>query len=145
MARRAHAHGFITAFDDGYDTVIGERGLRLSGGQKQRIAIARAMLKDAPILVLDEATSALDTKAEQQVQAGLEALMHNRSTLIIAHRLSTIASVDTIVTLDKGHVDEIGAPAELAASGGIYAQLLALTSAATEESRQRLKEFGLIN
>lgn len=71
--------------------------------------------------------------------------MHNRSTLIIAHRLSTIASVDTIVTLDKGHVDEIGAPAELAASGGIYAQLLALTSAATEESRQRLKEFGLIN
>ena len=144
-AKAAFAHDFIEEFPDGYDTVIGERGLRLSGGQKQRVAIARAMLKDAPILVLDEATSALDTKAEQQVQAGLEALMHNRSTLIIAHRLSTIASVDTIVTLDKGHVDEIGAPAELAASGGIYAQLLALTSAATEESRQRLKEFGLIN
>ena len=151
-AKAAFAHDFIEEFPDGYDTVIGERGLRLSGGQKQRVAIARAMLKDAPILVLDEATSALDeatsaldTKAEQQVQAGLEALMHNRSTLIIAHRLSTIASVDTIVTLDKGHVDEIGAPAELAASGGIYAQLLALTSAATEDSRQRLKEFGLIN
>ncbi|EPD69770.1 hypothetical protein HMPREF1219_01102 [Corynebacterium pyruviciproducens ATCC BAA-1742] len=144
-AKAAFAHDFIEEFPDGYDTVIGERGLRLSGGQKQRVAIARAMLKDAPILVLDEATSALDTKAEQQVQAGLEALMHNRSTLIIAHRLSTIASVDMIVTLDKGHVDEIGAPAELAASGGIYAQLLALTSAATEESRQRLKEFGLIN
>lgn len=144
-AKAAFAHDFISAFPDGYDTVIGERGLRLSGGQKQRVAIARAMLKDAPILVLDEATSALDTKAEQQVQAGLEALMHNRSTLIIAHRLSTIATVDTIVTLDKGHVDEVGAPADLAASGGIYSQLLALTSTATEESRKRLKEFGLIH
>lgn len=144
-AKAAFAHGFISAFPDGYDTVIGERGLRLSGGQKQRVAIARAMLKDAPILVLDEATSALDTKAEQQVQAGLEALMRNRSTLIIAHRLSTIATVDTIVTLDKGHVDEVGAPADLAASGGIYSQLLALTSTATEESRKRLKEFGLIH
>ena len=144
-AKAAYAHDFIEAFPDGYDTVIGERGLRLSGGQKQRVAIARAMLKDAPILVLDEATSALDTKAEQQVQAGLEALMRNRSTLIIAHRLSTIATVDTIVTMDKGRVDEIGAPAELAASGGIYSQLLALTSTATEESRKRLKEFGLIN
>jgi len=144
-AKAAFAHDFISAFPDGYDTVIGERGLRLSGGQKQRVAIARAMLKDAPILVLDEATSALDTKAEQQVQAGLEALMRNRSTLIIAHRLSTIATVDTIVTLDKGHVDEVGAPADLAASGGIYSQLLALTSTATEESRKRLKEFGLIH
>lgn len=144
-AKAAFAHDFISAFPDGYDTVIGERGLRLSGGQKQRVAIARAMLKDAPILVLDEATSALDTKAEQQVQAGLEALMRNRSTLIIAHRLSTIATVDKIVTLDKGHVDEVGAPADLAASGGIYSQLLALTSTATEESRKRLKEFGLIH
>ena len=144
-AKAAFAHDFISAFPNGYDTVIGERGLRLSGGQKQRVAIARAMLKDAPILVLDEATSALDTKAEQQVQAGLEALMRNRSTLIIAHRLSTIATVDTIVTLDKGHVDEVGAPADLAASGGIYSQLLALTSTATEESRKRLKEFGLIH
>ena len=144
-AKAAFAHDFISAFPNGYDTVIGERGLRLSGGQKQRVAIARAMLKDAPILVLDEATSALDTKAEQQVQAGLEALMRNRSTLIIAHRLSTIATVDKIVTLDRGHVDEVGAPADLAASGGIYSQLLALTSTATEESRKRLKEFGLIH
>ncbi|WP_319617434.1 ATP-binding cassette domain-containing protein, partial [Micromonospora tulbaghiae] len=91
---------FIEAFPDGYDTVIGERGLKLSGGQKQRVSVARAMLKDAPILVLDEATSALDTKAERAVQAGLDELMKDRTTLIIAHRLSTIADVDTIITLE---------------------------------------------
>src|SRR5699024_5091573 len=107
VARRANAHDFIMRFPDGYDTVIGERGLRLSGGQKQRVAAARAMLKDAPILPLDEATSALDTKAERAVQAGLDELMKNRTTLIIAHRLSTIAGVDTIVTLREGVVDEI--------------------------------------
>ncbi|MBD4380804.1 ATP-binding cassette domain-containing protein, partial [Xanthomonas citri pv. citri] len=91
------AHRFVEAFDDGYEQVIGERGLRLSGGQKQRIAVARAVLKDAPILVLDEATSALDTKSERLVQAALEDLMVGRSSLIVAHRLSTIASVDRIV------------------------------------------------
>ena len=126
VAKRANAHDFIMRFTDGYDTVIGERGLRLSGGQKQRVAVARAMLKDAPILVLDEATSALDTKAERAVQAGLDALMVGRTTLMIAHRLSTIADVDTIITLREGHVDEIGSPEELAVSGGIYSELLRL-------------------
>lgn len=141
-ARRANAHDFIMGFTDGYDTVIGERGLRLSGGQKQRIAVARAMLKDAPVLVLDEATSALDTKSERVVQAGLEELMIGRTTLVIAHRLSTIAGVDTIVTLDKGRVDEVGPPAELARSGGIYSELLRLTSSSSREDRERLKRFG---
>ena len=142
VAKRAHAHDFIMGFNKGYDTLIGERGLRLSGGQKQRIAVARAILKDAPVLVLDEATSALDTKAERVVQAGLEELMQGRTTLVIAHRLSTIANVDTIVTLDKGRVDEVGSPAELATSGGIYSELLRLTSSASEADRERLRRFG---
>lgn len=142
-AEAAYAHRFVEAFDDGYDQVIGERGLRLSGGQRQRIAVARAVLKDAPILVLDEATSALDTKSERLVQAALEDLMVGRSSLIVAHRLSTIASVDRIVTLRGGQVQEIGTPAELAASGGIYAQLLELQRAGTQEARKMLKEYGL--
>lgn len=142
VAKDAFAHDFIMGFTDGYDTVIGERGLRLSGGQKQRIAVARAMLKDAPILVLDEATSALDTKAERVVQAGLEKLMEGRTTLVIAHRLSTIADVDTIITLDNGRIDEIGSPAELAQSGGIYSELLRLTSSNDKADKARLKAFG---
>lgn len=144
VAKRANAHSFISAFPDGYDTVIGERGLRLSGGQRQRVAVARAMLKDAPVLVLDEATSALDTRSERAVQAGLEELMVDRTTLIIAHRLSTIADVDVIVTLDQGRVDEVGSPAQLAVSGGIYSQLLALTASNDAADRKRLKEFGLV-
>ncbi|MGP5125518.1 ABC transporter ATP-binding protein [Brachybacterium tyrofermentans] len=127
-ARRANADAFILRFPEGYEQVIGERGLKLSGGQRQRIAVARAILKDAPVLVLDEATSALDTKAEIQVQKGLDQLMAGRTSLIIAHRLSTIAEVDRIITLRDGHIDEIGSPAQLATSGGIYAQLLALQS-----------------
>ena len=142
VAKRANAHDFITRFKDGYDTVIGERGLRLSGGQKQRVAVARAMLKDAPILVLDEATSALDTKAERAVQASLDELMKDRTTIMIAHRLSTIADVDTIITLDNGRIDEIGSPAELAASGGIYSELLTLTASSSAADRARLKSFG---
>lgn len=142
-AQAAYAHRFVAAFDDGYEQVIGERGLRLSGGQKQRIAVARAVLKDAPILVLDEATSALDTKSERLVQAALEELMVGRSSLIVAHRLSTIASVDRIVTLRGGQVQEIGTPAELAETGGIYAQLLRLQKAGTKEARKMLKEYGL--
>lgn len=144
VARRANAHDFIMAFPDGYDTVIGERGLRLSGGQKQRVSVARAMLKDAPILVLDEATSALDNKAERAVQAGLDELMKDRTTLIIAHRLSTIADVDTIVTLIDGHVGEVGSPAELAVSGGVYAELLRLTASSSAADRKRLREFGFV-
>ena len=142
VAKRANAHDFIMRFKDGYDTVIGERGLRLSGGQRQRVAVARAMLKDAPILILDEATSALDTKAERAVQAGLDELMKDRTTIMIAHRLSTIADVDTIITLDHGRIDEIGSPAELAVSGGIYSELLTLTASSSAADRARLKSFG---
>nr|WP_276548136.1 ABC transporter ATP-binding protein [Brachybacterium muris] len=141
-ARRANADAFIERFAGGYEQIIGERGLRLSGGQRQRIAVARAILKDAPILVLDEATSALDTKAERQVQAGLDELMRGRSSLIIAHRLSTIAGVDRIITLDDGRIDEIGSPAELAASGGIYAQLLQLQSAGNTKQLARFDITG---
>ena len=142
VAKRANAHDFITKFTDGYDTVIGERGLRLSGGQRQRVAVARAMLKDAPLLILDEATSALDTKAERAVQAGLDQLMVGRTTIMIAHRLSTIAGVDTIITLRDGRVDEIGSPSELAVSGGIYSELLRLTASSSAADRKRLKAFG---
>lgn len=129
-ARAANADEFIRQLDDGYETQIGERGLRLSGGQKQRIAIARAILKDAPILILDEATSSLDNKSEQLVQQALGRLMKGRTTLIIAHRLSTIAAVDQIITLKHGQVDEIGTPRQLAKTDGIYATLLRLQQAA---------------
>lgn len=143
-ARKANAHDFITGFADGYQSLIGERGLKLSGGQKQRIAVARAILKDAPILILDEATSALDTKAERAVQKGLEELMEGRTSLIIAHRLSTIATVDRIVTLRQGRIDEIGTPAELAASGGIYAELLGLQQEGGKKSKKRLQNYDIV-
>ncbi|MCE1177534.1 MAG: ABC transporter ATP-binding protein/permease [Micrococcales bacterium] len=142
-ATKANAHAFISKFEQGYDQLIGERGLKLSGGQRQRIAVARAMLKDAPVLVLDEATSALDTKAERLVQRGLDELMADRTTLIIAHRLSTISSVDTIVTLRDGQVDEIGSPADLATTGGIYSELLALQASASKQDRKRLRDFDI--
>lgn len=143
-ATKANAHDFISKFADGYESLIGERGLKLSGGQKQRIAIARAMLKDAPILILDEATSALDTKAERAVQKGLEELMEGRTSLIIAHRLSTIATVDRIVTLKEGRIDEVGSPAELAASGGIYAELLGLQNSGGKASKKKLQSFDIV-
>ena len=142
-ARRANALGFIENLPNGFDTEIGERGIKLSGGQKQRIAVARAMLKDAPILVLDEATSSLDTKGERQVQAGLEELMTGRTTLVIAHRLSTIAGVDRIVTLRDGAIDEIGSPAELATTGGIYAELLALQGSTSKADRAKLLSWDI--
>lgn len=142
-AKAANAHGFIAKLEQGYDTEIGERGIRLSGGQKQRIAIARAILKDAPILILDEATSSLDSRAEALVQEALDRLMRGRTTLIIAHRLSTIAHVDTIVTLKGGEVDEIGSPEELAATGGIYAQLLKLQLGTTESAKKKLKTYDI--
>jgi ATP-binding cassette subfamily B protein len=142
-AKAANAHEFISKFEHGYDTEIGERGLKLSGGQKQRIAIARALLKDASILILDEATSSLDTKSERQVQQALERLMKGRTTLIIAHRLSTIQSVDRIVTLVGGKVGEIGTPHQLAASDGIYAQLLRLQQSHTEAGKKKLQEYGV--
>jgi len=142
-AKAANAHEFITKFEHGYQSEIGERGLKLSGGQKQRIAIARALLKDAPILILDEATSSLDTKSERQVQQALERLMRGRTTLIIAHRLSTIQSVDAIVTLVGGKVDEIGTPAQLAQSGGIYSELLRLQQSHTEASKKKLQAYDM--
>ncbi len=142
-AKAANAHDFITKFPKGYDTEIGERGIKLSGGQKQRISIARAILKDAPILILDEATSSLDSRAEHDVQEALDRLMKNRTTLIIAHRLSTIAGVDMIVTLKNGKVDEMGAPNVLAGTGGIYAQLLELQLGATEAAKKRLAQFEI--
>ena len=125
VAKRANAHEFIMKFTDGYDTVIGERGLRLSGGQRQRVAVARAMLKDSPLLILDEATSALDTKAERAVQAGLDELMVGRTTFVIAHRLSTIRQADTILVVEAGRIVESGSHAELIARGGRYAELYA--------------------
>jgi ATP-binding cassette subfamily B protein len=142
-AKAANAHEFIEKFEKGYDTEIGERGLKLSGGQKQRIAIARALLKDAPILILDEATSSLDSKSEHMVQEALERLMKGRTTLIIAHRLSTIQSVDQIITLRGGKVDEVGTPDRLAHSGGIYSQLLKLQQGGTEASKKKLKEYEI--
>jgi subfamily B ATP-binding cassette protein MsbA len=119
----AHALEFIRDMPQGFNTLIGENGVRLSGGQRQRLAIARAILKDAPVLILDEATSALDSESERHVQAALDALMENRTTLVIAHRLSTIERADRIVVLDKGRIVEIGKHADLLAAGGIYAHL----------------------
>lgn len=142
-AHAANALGFIEKLPDGMQTEIGERGIKLSGGQKQRIAIARALLKDAPILILDEATSSLDSKAEHEVQQALDRLMKGRTTLIIAHRLSTIAGVDIVVTLDGGRIDEIGSPAKLAQSGGIYAQLLELQLGTGEQAKKQLAKYDI--
>ena len=143
-SKDANAHDFISKLEHGYDSEIGERGLKLSGGQKQRIAIARALLKNAPILILDEATSSLDSKSEQMVQEALKRLMKGRTTLIVAHRLSTIQHVDTIITLKNGKIDEIGSPEKLAISGGIYSQLLNLQNTAVESSRkERLSKFDI--
>jgi ATP-binding cassette, subfamily B, bacterial len=125
-ARSAHADEFIARLPEGYDTFLGERGVRLSGGQKQRIAIARAMLKNPPLLLLDEATSALDAQSERLVQAALEAAMRNRTTLVIAHRLATVQRADHIVVLDHGRIVEQGTHASLVAAGGTYAGLAAL-------------------
>jgi len=142
-AKAANADEFITKFDKKYDTEIGERGLKLSGGQKQRIAIARALLKNAPILILDEATSSLDSRSEHLVHGALERLMKNRTTLIIAHRLSTINHVDTIITIGGGKVQEVGTPNELAESGGIYSQLLKLQQTSTEATKKKLKTYDI--
>jgi len=144
-ARRANAHEFIEHFPNAYDSQIGERGLKLSGGQRQRIAIARAMLKDAPVLILDEATSSLDSRSERLVQDGLDDLMADRTTIIIAHRLSTIASVDRIITIVDGRIGEIGTPDELAVSGGVYAELLALQGSASKRDRKRLHQFDIVS
>ena len=132
-AKHAEAHDFIQTLSDlegrrGYDAHVGERGVKLSGGQRQRIAIARVMVKDAPILLLDEATSALDSEVEAAIQASLYRLMEGKTVVAIAHRLSTIAAMDRLIVLDQGHVVEQGTHAELLAQGGLYARLWARQS-----------------
>jgi subfamily B ATP-binding cassette protein MsbA len=122
-ARMAYAMDFINKMDNGLDTVIGENGVLLSGGQRQRIAIARALLRDSPILILDEATSALDTESERAIQAALDELQKNRTSLVIAHRLSTIEQADEIVVIEDGRIVERGNHAELLMQHGVYAQL----------------------
>lgn len=141
-ARIANADDFIKNFPKGYLSEIGERGVKLSGGQKQRIAIARALLKDPPILIFDEATSSLDSKAEYEVQQALNTLMKGRTTIIIAHRLSTIRSVDNIIVIQKGRIVEQGNPKDLEKQNGVYTQLLAYQKMGTA-SDEKLKEFNI--
>ena len=125
-AKEAAAHSFITALPQGYDTVVGEQGIRLSGGQRQRLSIARAMLKNAPILLLDEATSSLDTASERQVQKALDHLMKDRTTVVVAHRLSTVVDADMIYVIENGEVSEKGTHAQLLENNKTYAHLVDL-------------------
>ena len=148
-AKAANAHDFISNLPDGYQSTIGERGVKLSGGQKQRIAIARAMMKNAPIIILDEATSSLDSKAELEVQKGLEELLKGRTAIIIAHRLSTIASANYILVLANGRVAQYGSHHDLLHDRkGLYAQLVSLQAsllkAPSEDTKEKLQSFDLV-
>ena len=125
-ARQAHIHHFIEHLPEGYDSLVGERGLKLSGGEKQRIAIARTLLKNPRILIFDEATSALDSHSEQAINKELQSLSHNKTTLVIAHRLSTIIDADCIIVLEQGCIVERGTHEELLSLGGRYAKMWAL-------------------
>jgi ATP-binding cassette subfamily B protein len=129
-ARAAHIHSFISATPKGYDTMVGERGLKLSGGEKQRVAIARTLLKNPPILIFDEATSALDSANERAIQAELQSVAQNKTTLVIAHRLSTVVDAHEILVMEAGRIIERGTHAQLLAQGGRYAQMWALQQSA---------------
>jgi ATP-binding cassette subfamily B protein len=135
-AKAAHIHEFIMALPDGYESAVGERGLKLSGGEKQRVAIARALLKNPPILVFDEATSALDSRSERAIQTELERIAADRTTLVIAHRLSTVVNADEILVLDHGKLIERGRHGQLLDSGGVYAGMWKLQQ--EEARRERL-------
>ena len=134
-AKAASAHDFISQLPDGYDTYLGEKGIRLSGGQKQRVAIARAILADPAILLLDEATSALDSESERLVQSALDTLQKNRTTLVIAHRLATVVQADKIVVLNTGRILDVGRHSELMTRNAIYAQMVELQFGEFNSSR----------
>lgn len=123
IAKKAHCHEFIQQLPRGYESMVGERGIKLSGGQRQRIAIARAMLKNAPIMILDEATSSLDSVTEKFIQEALGQLMHGKTTIVIAHRLSTLSKMDRILVLDQGRIIEDGNHEQLLAKDGHYAKM----------------------
>ena len=133
-ARAAQVHDFVLKLPEGYDTKVGERGLKLSGGEKQRVAIARTILKDPRILILDEATSALDTRTEQEIQIALRAVARDRTTLVIAHRLSTVIDADEIIVLDDGQVAERGSHTALLARDGVYARMWMMQASEQEET-----------
>jgi ATP-binding cassette subfamily B protein len=138
-ARLARIHDFVMGLPQGYDSTVGERGLKLSGGEKQRVAIARTILKDPRILLFDEATSALDTRTEQEIQRSLEEVSRGRTTLVIAHRLSTIIHADEIVVLDRGRVVERGRHGELLAKNGLYADMWRRQQEAAAEAERRVE------
>jgi subfamily B ATP-binding cassette protein MsbA len=144
-ARVAFAHDFIQELPNGYETIVGERGIFLSGGQRQRLAIARAVLADAPVLVLDEATSALDTESERYVQKALANLTRDRTTVVIAHRLSTVRRADQIVVIERGRIVETGRHDELLAHGGIYKRLYELQFADEEEMLTSTQQSAVSN
>jgi ABC-type multidrug transport system fused ATPase/permease subunit len=141
-ARRAHAHEFIIELEHGYDTLVGERGIKLSGGQRQRIAIARAILRNAPILLLDEATSALDSHSEQVIQHAMREAMKGKTVIAIAHRLSTVMDMDRLIVLDRGVIVADGSHTQLLRQGGLYAELWRKQSGDFNPVRRRPVSVG---